>query len=198
MRSTPVLPNNPEKMKRALIDPRPETFDELVAGHQNRILFFIRSMVYQPEDARDVLQDVNIILFRKRAQFVMGTNFTAWSFAIARFECLSYLARRKNMPWDAMDHGLIEKIADRAEERADDMEKWLHALEECRRRLPEESSRLLALRYEEKARLEMIAAGWSTSVGSLKQKLLRIRAQLRECILKRLPPEISSGDNFQA
>ena len=109
-----------------------------MAGHQHRIYFFIRSMVYQPEDARDVLQDVNVILFRKKEQFAMGTNFTAWCFTIARYECLAYLARRKNIDWQTLDHGLIDQIADRAEERVDDVENWLVALEKCRRKLSEE------------------------------------------------------------
>ena len=173
-----------------------ESFDDLMAGHQHRIHFFIRSMVYQPDDARDVLQDVNIILFRKKEQFTMGTNFTAWCLTIARYECLAYLARRKNIPWQALDHGLIEQIADRAEERTDDVEKWLVALEKCRRKLPAESADLLALRYEQKVGLETVAGRWGTSVGALKQKLLRIRSQLRECILRRCRTETSGGEDF--
>ena len=126
----------------------------------------------------------------------MGTNFTAWCLTIARYECLAYLARRKNIPWQALDHGLIEQIADRAEERTDDVEKWLVALEKCRRKLPAESADLLALRYEQKVGLETVAGRWGTSVGALKQKLLRIRSQLRECILRRCRTETSGGEDF--
>lgn len=166
-------------------------FEELIADHQKRIYFFIRSMVFQPEDAGDILQDVNLILLRKREKFTMGTDFKSWAFAIARFECLAYLSRRKKAVWQSMDTGLLESLADRAEERSDDVEPWLRALEECRRSLPDESARLLSLRYQHQVMLETIASQWQTSVGALKQKLLRIRIQLKNCILKRRGSEMT-------
>ncbi len=56
--------------------PRPReeqaAFDHLVAEHQQRIYFFIRSMVFNPDDARDTLQDVNIVLYRKKEAFEHG------------------------------------------------------------------------------------------------------------------------------
>ncbi|MFD0893885.1 sigma-70 family RNA polymerase sigma factor [Luteolibacter ambystomatis] len=181
--------------------PPPDTlssggFEELVADHQKRIYFFIRSMVFQPEDAGDILQDVNLILIRKREKFKMGTDFKSWAFAIARFECLAYLSRRKKTVLQSLDTGVLESLADRAEERADDVEPWLRALEECRRGLPDESARLLSLRYQHQVMLETIAAQWQTSVGALKQKLLRIRIQLKNCILKRRGKEITGNDGF--
>lgn len=160
-------------------------FESLLVAHQHRIYFFIRSMVFNPEDARDVLQDVNVIIIRKRDQFATGTDFKSWSFAIARFECLAYLRRleaRRPVPPD----GLLEHLAEGAEARADQINSWLKALAECRKLLAEESHRLLDLRYQTRTPLEEIAGLWKTSEGALKQKLFRVRSQLKDCILKRL------------
>lgn len=165
--------------------PEPGGFEALLTHFQHRIYFFIRSMVFNPDDARDVLQDVNMIIVRKCTQFIPGTDFKSWAFAIARFECLNYLSRRKKTQWISLDSGVMPLLAEKAEERADDMDAWLLALAECRKALPEESARLLHLRYQQRVMLETVAEQWSTSVGALKQKLFRIRAQLKTCILKR-------------
>ncbi len=142
-------------------------------------------MVFNPDDARDVLQDVNAIIIRKRGSFTPGTDFKSWSFSIARFECLAYLRRyqaRKAVPAD----DLLQYLADGAEGEADKVDSWLNALSHCRKLLPEESASLLDLRYRTRTPLEKIAAQWKTSEGALKQKLFRIRNQLKTCILKKI------------
>ncbi|WP_052572717.1 sigma-70 family RNA polymerase sigma factor [Haloferula sp. BvORR071] len=160
-------------------------FEALLIAHQHRIYFFIRAMVFNPDDARDVLQDVNALIIRKRERFAAGTDFKSWAFAIARFECLTYLRRyeaRRKVP---VDSGLLEHLAEGAEDRADDTDAWLEALAECRKLLPDEGAQLLQLRYQARVPLEEIATRWKTTEGALKQKLFRIRNQLKNCILKR-------------
>ncbi|MCW1883627.1 sigma-70 family RNA polymerase sigma factor [Luteolibacter flavescens] len=165
--------------------PEAGSFESLLVAHQQRIYFFIRSMVFNPEDARDVLQDVNAIILRKKERFTPGTDFKSWSFAIARFECLSYLRRyqgQKAVPSEE----LLDHLAGAAEARADDLGPWLGALSECRKLLPGESVSLLDLRYHTRMPLDEIAGKWNTTEGALKQKLFRIRNQLKNCILGRL------------
>lgn len=172
-------------MRRSHPIPDPDGFEELLLSHQPRIYYFIRSMVFNVEDARDVLQDVNAIILRKRVQFNPGTDFKSWAFAIARFECLAYLRRLEKRPALASDV-LQDYLAEGAESRADEIDSWLAALVECRKLLPEESGRLLDLRYQYRIALEEIADRWNTTEGALKQKLFRIRNQLKTCIVKRL------------
>jgi RNA polymerase sigma-70 factor (ECF subfamily) len=170
-------------------------FESLLTEYQRRLYFFIRSMVFDPEDARDVLQDVNVIAFRKREQFVPGTDFKAWLFAIARFEGLTYLSRRKKVHWSNLDSDVLETLANKAEERSDDVEPYLGALAKCREALPQEAAELLTLRYQHRVMLETVAERWKTSVGALKQKLFRIRTLLKDCIHQRLGSGEISGDD---
>lgn len=159
--------------------------EDLLVSFQRRIYFFIRSMVYDPDDARDVLQDVNAIILRKKARFRPGSNFKAWSFAIARFECLTYL-RQHDSDRSRFPEDMAEFLADGAEERADDIERWMTALGQCRELLPDDDRRLLQLRYEKGTPLERVAEQWGTTEGALKQKLFRTRKRLKQCILNRL------------
>lgn len=114
-------------------------YDRSVADCQQKLYFYIRSMVFNPEDARDVLQDVNIVLFKKQNYYVAGTNFKAWAFAIARFECLNYLKKYKRMQYHVLESELIENIADAADTKAGEVESYMKALEVCLQGLSDEA-----------------------------------------------------------
>lgn len=166
-------------------------FDRSVIEHQSRIYGFIRAMVYNPEDARDILQDVNIILLKKRASFETGTNFKAWAFTIARFECLAYLSRHKKFQPSTLDTGLIDSLAEIVEQESETIEPRIYALRLCLKLLSIEFRELLEFRYSDKIPLEKVAEQKNVTVTSVKQKLYRIRNNLKKCIDNRLEEEKS-------
>lgn len=51
---------------------------------QGMIAAYVRSLLPFHPDYMDVVQEVNITLWRKQRQFRPGTNFKAWAFQIAR------------------------------------------------------------------------------------------------------------------
>jgi len=157
-------------------------FDVLMVEYQAQIYAFIRSMVFNPQDARDVLQDVNVILYRKKESFELETNFKAWAFTIARFECLSYLARHKKKQWSTLDTGLIESLAEEAETEPYAIHPRRLALQHCIRILPDESQRLIQAHYKKRMSIEKNAKHSQLTSTALKQKLYRIRNRLRKCI----------------
>lgn len=170
-------------------------FEQLLVTHQNRIYFFIRSMVFNPDEARDVLQDVNAIIIRKHGQFIPGTDFKSWSFAIARFECMTYLRKYKSRSSAPANEQLLAYLSEGAESHSDRIDAWLEALGECRKLLATEGNELLDLRYQTRVPLEQIAIHWKTSEGALKQKLFRIRNQLKHCILKKSSGHSGESEN---
>ncbi len=176
--------------------PRDLDFDKLVIEHQNQIYGFIRAMIFNPDDARDALQDVNIILLRKRQSFELGTNFKAWAFAIARFECLSYLSRYKKIQWSTLDTGLLDSLADIVEEQSDSMEPRLKALRVCIQSLSADFKELIQFRYKQRVPLEKVALQKATTVTAVKQKLYRIRVNLKKCIAQKInePKDTNNSD----
>jgi len=161
-------------------------FDTLMLNHQTRLYAFIRSMIFNPQDARDALQDVNIILYRKKDSFTLGTNFKAWAFTIARFECLTYLARYKKKQWTTLDTGLIESLADEAETEPYEIAPRRRALQHCLSILPTESQSIIQAHYKQRTSIENSAQKSKLTATAFKQKLYRIRNRLRKCILTRL------------
>ena len=160
-------------------------YGTLLEAHQKRIYYFIRTMVYNPDDAHDVLQNVNMILLKKEHQFNPSASFRAWAFACARFECLSYLRKGgKEIPLDEHE---ITHFTEKVEEMSEHIDQQVAALSECMKSLNDQSRQLIAYRYgQQKISLEQVATRYKTSVGALKQKLFRTREKLKKCVSFRL------------
>ena len=62
---------------------------------QPQISKFIRSRVYNPNDASDVIQNTNIVLLNKRDDFDEGKPFTPWAMRIASFQIKAFLSKVK-------------------------------------------------------------------------------------------------------
>ena len=72
--------------------PHKESSDEFIVrlvGCQNRLYAYVYSLMPNAEQARDVVQEANLIIWRKAAEFEAGTNFEAWACKIAYFEVLA-------------------------------------------------------------------------------------------------------------
>ena len=70
-----------------------EAFVSELTSHQTAMLAFIRALMPGSSGARDLLQEVNIILWQKRGQFEAGTSFKAWSFQVIRYHLLNHRRR---------------------------------------------------------------------------------------------------------
>ena len=71
-----------------------EDFIELMTSFQGRLYGYILSLLADPNVANDILQETNIILWQKSAEFKMGSNFKAWSFRIANFKVMAHRQRQ--------------------------------------------------------------------------------------------------------
>ncbi len=58
---------------------------------QDRVYTYTRTLLPNAENARDVLQETNIVLWRKRNEFKPGTDFVAWACKVAYYQALSFL-----------------------------------------------------------------------------------------------------------
>ena len=56
---------------------------ELITGHQQLLYGYIVSLLYRSQDAQDVLQETNLILWEKRATAPQESDFGSWACTIA-------------------------------------------------------------------------------------------------------------------
>ncbi len=162
-----------------------EEFIELLTGAQTAVFGYIMSLCHDHTRAQDILQETNLTLWRKAADFEAGTSFTAWACRVAYYHLLNH--RRKHRREQLVfDEDLFDYLAERQEERAEAMDERLAALRICVRGLPESQRQLVERRYHPGASVQGIAAQDGKSEGAISQALFRIRAALQKCVESRL------------
>jgi RNA polymerase sigma-70 factor (ECF subfamily) len=175
-------------MESTPTDPIREFVRELT-GHQPALRAFVGYLMAGVPGAADVVQEVNLLLWEKRDQFESGTNFRAWAFASARFVVLGYRRRLRRDGALVFDPDLVESLADEWEAESDEHERKLAALEHCLERLPEKDLELVRVRYSGHGGIERLAAGSANTAGSLRLRLFRLRAALKQCVKQELEVE---------
>lgn len=159
------------------------------------IAAYVRSLLPFHPDYMDVVQEVNITLWRKRRQFQPGTNFKAWAFQIARYHVL---ATRRKLAADGrrlvFDPELVELLAQSAPFAEEPNEDKLAALQLCLGRLRQEDLELLRMRYAGHVSIEDYARRHQCNPGTVRAKLRRLRGLLLDCVREKLrhdpPPGI--------
>ena len=169
-------------------DQNAEQFVRLSTKHQRSLYWYILTLLPNRHDADEVLQETNIVLWRKMAEFRPGSNFLAWACRIARFEVLRYCDQHKRrVPnfSDVLGEDFLDQLVD-VSARAEHISA---ALEECLERLRPRDRELVQLRYMPGATSKSVAAEVGRSVDAVYKALTRIYDALHTCLDKRLGPE---------
>ncbi len=152
----------------------------LLISHQTNIRAYIISRMPGVTGVSDVLQETNLVLWKKREQFEIGSNFSAWAFAIARNKTLSHLRKLRRDQRPVLDEGLVEELSNEFAAESGELDAWFDALDGCVGKLTREQRSLLEFRYRSGRELQEYPS--KSSVGALRGRLHRIRAALRDCI----------------
>jgi RNA polymerase sigma-70 factor, ECF subfamily len=169
-------------------DDRKEHFVASLADAQDLLYAYILSLFPDADLARDVLQETNIVLWRKADEFNEEMNFVAWACGIARFQVK---ARRRDMKRDKLifNDALLDTLAVEAEQIAAN-DGFDGMLNECLNELTAQQRELLLHRYEPGGSLKRLASKLGRSVSGLGVSLFRIRQLLAGCMKRK----IAGGD----
>ncbi len=149
---------------------------------------YILSLLPNWNDANDVLQDTNLVLWRRSKEFVDGTNFLAWAYKIARYKVLA-CCRQRRRSQIIFDDELFALVADQAEQRTPRGGSDVHLLRECIKDLSPFQRELLRRRYAKNGSVQMMARTLGRSAPVISVTLWRIRNRLLKCIRRRLQEE---------
>lgn len=167
------------------MDTGPE-FVQLLTRHQRPLYGYIMTMMPHATEADDVLQETNLALMRKAADFEEGTNFLAWACRVAYYEALNQYRRRKREHQLMADESVLEDVAERAGQRAGEFDERLVALRSCLQRINPKHRELLDSFYGEELSIEHMSERHGRSNSGLRVTLHRIRATLMDCIQRTL------------
>jgi RNA polymerase sigma-70 factor (ECF subfamily) len=159
-----------------------------VTRAQRTLHAFILSMLRNAADADDVLQETNIVLWRKAAEFDPTRPFTPWAMRVAQLQSLAFL-KKKQRSKVAFDDELLTLIAEEAIAEAPESDARRVALSACLQKLTAEQGALVAQRYEPGGSVNEIAEQRGTTPKAISEMLRRIRQALLVCIERSLEKE---------
>ena len=166
-------------------------FTQLVISHQSSLYAFIQSLVPGDSSVDDILQETNITLCAKEADFEKGSNFRAFAFSVARFKVLSHLRDKKRHQWLLTDSELCEELMDTMIQHPASELAAQDKLRHCLTKLPSQQRQLMEKRYREGYTLRELSMAHKRSEGSLQQLFHRMRTFLRNCIEKSMAAKSS-------
>ncbi len=162
-----------------------ERFIASLSAMQSSIWRYIYSLLPDPNLANDVLQETNIVLWRKIDEFDHSREFMPWARQIARFQVMAAL-RDRSRDRLVLDEGLVDLMAGEIEAEEVVHGARMKALEKCLSKLNSNKRELVLQRYRDGASVQDIAASLKRPVGSLSQALYRIRQALMRCVERQL------------
>ena len=165
-----------------------DQFIQDLTASQNSLYGYILSLLPDRSVAQDILQEVSVTAWQKRADFTAGTSFFAWASKIAYFHVLSH---RRKMSRDRLvfDDDVLDYLAERQVERATEVDRRAQALKDCLEKLPAAQKQLVEQRYAPGGSVQDIATKAGKSVGAISQTLYRIRETLLKCVEQNLAAE---------
>jgi RNA polymerase sigma-70 factor (ECF subfamily) len=167
---------------------KPGDFVQLMIGCQSRLYAFIMSLVCDPDQAADILQQTNLVMWEKSDQFTPGTNFSAWAYQIARYQVMAYRQRRRR-DRHVFDDETLAAVASVFEERAEGLDDKLTALSHCMNQLSDDARTLIRTRYRDGFSVKQIADQLGHSANRVAVRLHRLRLALMECMQRGTLPE---------
>lgn len=158
-------------------------FVRLLTSHQRDIHLYIRSLVLDANEAEEVVQDTNLVLWEKRAQFDASKEFRPWAFQIARYKVLEHRAQRKRKCVSLSD-AVVEELAQKIPQYAEVGGELMEDLRRCIARLAARDRELLNQRYSASASCDSVAKTFGRPVAWVYKALNRIRQELMDCIVQ--------------
>lgn len=182
-----------------------EAFEQLVLNHQRRTFNVSYRILGDYDEALELTQEVFMQAHRSLGQFRGEARFGSWLLAIAVNLCrnrLKHWRRRARSRHVSLSAPIGEEESDLRRELPDPGATAAEALEgrqleelvhEELRHLDEEYRAVLVLRELQGVAYEEIARMLEVPVGTVKSRLHRGRAELRELVRQRLSPRSDGG-----
>jgi len=168
--------------------PKVERFAQLLATCQRRVFLYVLGLIGNATDAEEVLQETNLVLWRKFDHYEPGTHFDRWACRIAYYEVLKF--REKKAHGEKLfSNELVETLAQQSEVSMDLLEARREALHGCLQKLSQKDRQLVTYRYEPDATTTRVAENLGRSVQGTRKSLHRIRTALLACIERTLAAE---------
>jgi RNA polymerase sigma-70 factor (ECF subfamily) len=165
-----------------------EEFVQVLTREQRRLFFYIFGLVPNWGEAEEVLQNTNLVLWRKCEEFRPGSDFFRWACSVAHLEVLKWRDRRVRDS-RVFSTEFIDEIGAELVQQGELIEARQRALSGCLGKLSDRDYRVIMLRYSDGATTKSVADELGRPIKSIYAAVNRIRDRLLECINRALSLE---------
>ncbi len=158
-----------------------DAFISEVSRAQIHLHAFIMSLIWRASDADDVLQETNLVLWRKIDEYDAARPFLPWAMRIAQLQAMAWLKTHNRSRQRTSDQ-VLESIAEEAIEDCSDLDPRRIALSDCLKNLSKDHRLLIAQRYQPDGCVNDVARERGSSPKAVSEMLRRIRQLLLSCI----------------
>jgi RNA polymerase sigma-70 factor (ECF subfamily) len=160
---------------------RDEDFVRLMTAGQRDLRAFILGLAPQQVDADDILQEVNLALWRKRHLYNHDENYLRWAFGFAALEVRSFRSRSaKGRLW--FSDTAIESLAEGWPQASSFRDDCRQALAACLKKLGRVEREVIDAKYNKRLSVKDIAASTGRPESTVYKILNRGRESLRACV----------------
>ena len=156
-------------------------FDELYSRHVGRVYGYLKTRLYAPGEAEDLMQQVFLKIHKSRHRYDPSFPFLPWVFTIARHTLLDHLRKSVPVPFE------IEKLQSIVDKSQKDTESYSEDQapnwDEVLKPLPENQRNLIKLRFEEELSFEEIAKRSGINEVSARKRLSRALQSIRKTVV---------------
>jgi RNA polymerase sigma-70 factor (ECF subfamily) len=163
-----------------------DLFVQSLSGCQTALYAYAAKLLGNAHDAHNVVQQANLVLWKKANEFEPGTDFLAWASRVVYFQALAHVRDVKRQRL-VFDEELVAKLA--TMNSAEDVDERRIALRSCLEELRRSQRDLIRCRYYDGESTKTIAAQTGKSQGSVRNSLMRIRQALSRCIGNKMRTE---------
>ena len=110
-------------------------FGQHLTGCQSALYAFIVTLLGGAEGAHDVLQETNLVLWKKAADYDPNQPFLRWAYTFARFQTMAWLKKQSRSRL-VLDEELVQQVAAECEARDLGEVRQLEALDQMPREAP--------------------------------------------------------------
>jgi RNA polymerase sigma-70 factor (ECF subfamily) len=172
----------------------PPTWEQVVEEHSARVYRLAYRLTGNRHDAEDLTQEVFVRVFRSLSSYTPGT-FEGWLHRITTNLFLDQVRRKQRIRFDALPDDAGDRLAgsDPGPERAWEHNNLDHDVQAALDTLPPEFRAAVVLCDIEGLSYEEIAATLDVKLGTVRSRIHRGRAALRQALAHRRPDTPRAG-----
>lgn len=165
-----------------------ENLIRLLSQHQEALFRYVFSLVACEADARDILQETSLALFRKFDQYDASRPFLPWAYRFAYLQIQKHREKSAQSPL-LFSEDVMELIANERAHIEPQLDERLRLLDACVGKLTSQDKELVISRYALREGAEEMMQRFAMSRRTLFRNLELLRQRLHECVTQQLQSE---------